>query len=520
VTVTGNYADNPNLGSGVTVGGGVLSTGALSISNSIVAGNFSGSVPQRVRDDVRGDITASNGHNLFGSPVAGEVAGEVAGDRENVAVASLFAALDPDTGGGRLALNGGATPTVALRNADGNPALSGGEPVVAGGFDQRLVARPGPAGTNPDIGAFELAQGVVSRSPTAGNDVLTGSAAADRLNGLAGADLLIGLGGGDRVSGGDGGDTLRGGVGNDALDGQGGEDTASYRDATAAVSASLAAGTASGAHGADTLTGIENLEGGSGRDRLTGDGLANALGGRTGADRLFGLAGDDRLVGGAGDDLLEGGRGSDRIDGGVGTDRASWFNNSGPSGLDLDLATGVATRAGERDLLAGVEGADGTNNADVLRGDGRANALGGAGGADQLFGRSGNDALLGALGDDRLNGALGRDALTGGAGADVFDYDRLVDSSVGAGRDVVADFAHLSDRIDLSTIDARAGTAENDAFTFRSGEGAAFTGAGQVRWFHAGGTTIVEASVDADRAPELQVELAGLKILSAGDFVL
>jgi Ca2+-binding RTX toxin-like protein len=127
---------------------------------------------------------------------------------------------------------------------------------------------------------------------------------------------------------------------------------------------------------------------------------------------------------------------------------------------------------------------------------------------------------LGALGDDRLNGALGRDALTGGAGADVFDYDRLVDSSVGAGRDVVADFAHLSDRIDLSTIDARAGTAENDAFTFRSGEGAAFTGAGQVRWFHAGGTTIVEASVDADRAPELQVELAGLKILSAGDFVL
>ena len=41
-----------------------------------------------------------------------------------------------------------------------------------------------------------------------------------------------------------------------------------------------------------------------------------------------------------------------------------------------------------------------------------------------------------------------------------------------------------------------------------------------MRWFHAGGTTIVEASVDADRAPELQIELAGLKILSAGDFVL
>ena len=268
---------------------------------------------------------------------------------------------------------------------------------MAGGSDQRVVARPGPAGTNPDIGAFELAQGVVSRSPTAGNDVLTGTAAADRLNGLAGADLLIGLGGGDRVSGGAGGDVLRGGLAMTA--------STAAPARTPPATATLGGGERQprrghgfGAHGADTLTGIENLEGGSGRDRLTGDGLANALGGRTGADRLFGLAGDDRLVGGAGDDLLEGGRGSDRIDGGVGTDWASWFNNSGPSGLDLDLATGVATRAGERDLLAGVEGADGTNNADVLRGDGRANALGGAGGADQLFGRSGNDALSGRLG--------------------------------------------------------------------------------------------------------------------------
>ena len=112
-------------------------------------------------------------------------------------------------------------------------------------------------------------------------------------------------------------------------------------------------------------------------------------------------------------------------------DQVSWFNDGGPSGLDLNLATGIATRDGERDLLAGIEDVDGTNNADALRGDGGANRLGGAGGADQLFGRSGDDQLLGALGNDRLNGALGRDTQTGGAGADLFDFDRLADSAPG-----------------------------------------------------------------------------------------
>jgi hypothetical protein len=60
----------------------------------------------------------------------------------------------------------------------------------------------------------------------------------------------------------------------------------------------------------------------------------------------------------------------------------------------------------------------------------------------------------------------------------------------------------------------------NDAFVFRAVEGAEFTGAGQVRWFHAGGDTLVEASVDADRTAELQVEFAGLRDLTAADFVL
>ena len=85
---------------------------------------------------------------------------------------------------------------------------------------------------------------------------------------------------------------------------------------------------------------------------------------------------------------------------------------------------------------------------------------------------------------------------------------------------MVIDFAHLTDRIDLATIDARSATAANEAFAFRAVEGAAFTGAGQVRWFQEGGDTFVEANVDANLAADLQVELTGLKTLTAGDFVL
>jgi hypothetical protein len=87
--------------------------------------------------------------------------------------------------------------------------------------------------------------------------------------------------------------------------------------------------------------------------------------------------------------------------------------------------------------------------------------------------------------------------------------------------DLVTDFVHLVDELDLATIDARAATpAVNDAFTFLAAAGAAFTGAGQVRWFRDGGDTFVEANVDADRTAELQIRLDGLQTVTAADFVL
>jgi predicted outer membrane repeat protein len=280
-TVTGNVSA---AGSGA-----IFATGRLEIANSIVAGNSS---------DVVGAITASNGHNVFGS----DVAGDVAGDLENVAAARLFASIDPETGGGRLARNGGPTPTVRLRDALDNPALSGADPLDAGGTDQRGVARPLPGDSNPDIGSFELNQIAISRSASAHNDVLAGTGGADTLVALAGNDLVRGLGGNDDLRGVGGSDTLAGGVGRDRLDGGSGRDL---------------------------------LLGETGNDLLLGGFNADALFGGSGADVLRGQFGTDRLRGGSGGDRFD----FDPGDSGVGADRRDLILDFARGADRIDLAT-------------------------------------------------------------------------------------------------------------------------------------------------------------------------------------
>ena len=83
------------------------------------------------------------------------------------------------------------------------------------------------------------------------------------------------------------------------------------------------------------------------------------------------------------------------------------------------------------------------------------------------------------------------------------------------------------DLIDLSLIDAREGSGgSNDAFAFKATKGAAFTGAGQIRWYqeNPAGTgndkTIIQGNTDADLAAEFQIELKGLVTLKATDFIL
>ena len=127
-----------------------------------------------------------------------------------------------------------------------------------------------------------------------------------------------------------------------------------------------------------------------------------------------------------------------------------------------------------------------------------------------------------------LGGGLGRDTLVGGLGVDVFDFNAVAETGKTATtRDIITDFVHLTDKINLSVIDANGAAAGNTAFMFVAAPGTTFTGAkGQLRWFQenpagtANDKTIVQGDVDGNKLADFQIQLSGLKTLTGGDFVL
>lgn len=159
---------------------------------------------------------------------------------------------------------------------------------------------------------------------------------------------------------------------------------------------------------------------------------------------------------------------------------------------------------------------------DIVRGGSGRDNFSGEAGNDFLIGFSNNDRLNGGAGNDVLDGGTGVDTLIGGAGADRFDYNLLAESGLGAGnRDLIQDFQRGLDRIDLSTIDANANLAGNQAFTFIGGAEFGFK-AGELRTFVSSvtGNLCVAVDVHGDGQSDLNIELPGVSSLSASDFVL
>jgi len=139
-------------------------------------------------------------------------------------------------------------------------------------------------------------------------------------------------------------------------------------------------------------------------------------------------------------------------------------------------------------------------------------------GADQLTGGNLADVINGYGGNDEITGGKGRDVLTGGVGADDFNYRAAGESLAGVNHDRITDFQVGVDDIDLSAIDAN-GAAAGHTFSYRGT--AAFSGvAGQLRWYHAGNNTFVEGDTNGDKVADIQIELTGLKALTAQDFIL
>jgi fibronectin-binding autotransporter adhesin len=138
-TFTGNRAIN---GSSSTFGGGIWAVAALTLQNTIVAGNFRGATGATA-DDIAGTVNSASANNLIGTGGAG---GLVNGTNSNqVGVAN--------PGLGALSNSGG--PVLVIPLLAGSPAVNKGNnaQVPVGSTDARGMPRI--ANTTVDVGAFE-----------------------------------------------------------------------------------------------------------------------------------------------------------------------------------------------------------------------------------------------------------------------------------------------------------------------------------------------------------------------------
>jgi len=193
------------------------------------------------------------------------------------------------------------------------------------------------------------------------------------------------------------------------------------------------------------------------------------------------------------------------------------------AGPGADVQPAVSTTA-----LGTVNRVIGSAFNDTLVGDAAANRLLGRSGSDRIDGGSGNDVLKGNRGADLLVGGVGRDVMKGGGGHDTFDFNAVEEMAVPRStRDRIKDFAHRTDRIDVSDIDANGAAAGDATFAQLAAKGAAFTGAGaELRWYRvnrpsdAHDKTIVAGDMNGDGKADFKIELTGLIKLTDVDFVL
>lgn len=315
---------------------------------------------------------------------------------------------------------------------------------------------------------------------TGSNDFLAGTSDSDLINVYAGNDTVYGGAGNDYIfdspgvtgQGTSGADHIYGGSGDDVIvsnldgagnvyDGNDGIDMLNFAPMQYGVYVDLAQGFAQNRATLDTspVQGIENVHGTLLKDRLYGNYQGNLLAGYGSDDFIRGYGGNDRLEGDDGFDVLFGGTDNDSIYGG--------------------------------------------NQNDVL------------------YGEAGSDFLSGDAGTDFISGGTGKDYLGGGLGADTFEFRALAHSgTTNATMDVILDFEHLVDDINVSRIDANAALAGNQSFVFKGSQ--AFSGAGQVRYVYdrTNDDTVVLFNTDADNATEMAIRIDGIMRLSASDFIL
>ena len=324
--------------------------------------------------------------------------------------------------------------------------------------------------------------------------------------GREGDDILTGGLGDDRLYAGSGSDRIAGGDGIDGLQ-------KDMQGETAAITVNL--NTDNLSLRGSSISSIEyllDLRTGDGADRITTGRLLlnDVVWGYDGNDTATFFGGDDDFNAGAGardtlvidysaldtEDAISTTIGVDNDNGGF---RGTYYVNGAArvdfTGAEVFQVTGTKNN----DTITGAAGGD-----TLIGGDGR-DTLNGDAGDDTLNGGQAADALNGGTGADTLIGGGGGDTLTGGADADRFVFGAGDVNANLNNVDRITDFQTGVDEIDLSGIDADAGTSGNQAFTW-VGSGA-FTAAGQIRVVVIGGFTYIQGNVDADLGADFSIRV-------------
>jgi Ca2+-binding RTX toxin-like protein len=316
--------------------------------------------------------------------------------------------------------------------------------------------------------------------------------------------------------------TILTGSGVDTITTGAGDDIINTGEGASTVTAGAGANRITGGSGADTITALDGgnvVDGGDGANTITTGG---------GIDIITGGLGADTVVAGGGADLITMRGGADTVHGDAGVDRLVVNYAASTTVVTMAAPTGslAAGYTGSvADTSGNTVGFDGLENFTVT--GGTANDLITTGdGIDIIQGGAGGDTINAGLGTDTLTGGVGKDILTGGGDHDVFDFNTIKESAKGlTTRDLITDFTHGIDDIDLSTIDANFRLHGNQHFSF-IGVSQFDHEAGQLRVIthNVAGTvndkTYVAGDVNGDGRPDFMIELTGNVHLTQGDFVL
>jgi serralysin len=460
--------------------------------------------------------------------------------------------------------------------------VGGGQTLTGNGLDNLLTddgaANTLRGGLGNDTYVINSAGDVVAENLTEGIDSVQTALAAyaltanvENLQGTGtAAQSLTGNGLDNLILGGAFNDTLDGGIGNDTMTGGAGDDIYVVDVLADTVNEGANQGTDTIQTNLLSYTLISNVEklvgtAAGGGQTLTGNAANNTFSDQGAANTMVGAAGNDiYLVDNAGDVLTENlNEGTDTVQtvlttytlganlenlsgtlliGGqtlIGNALANSFSDNavastmqGAAGNDKYVFDNVGDiiieqlSEGTDTVTATITGYTlGANLENLILGGtastGTGNALN-----NIITGNATGNTLSGLDGNDMLVGGGGRDFLSGGNGKDIFDFNTVVESGKTlTTRDTITDFAHLSDKMDLKTIDASTKLTGDQVFKF-IGTAVFHKVAGELHYLVQNPTgtindkTIVEGDTNGDGKFDFQIELSGLKVLSALDFVL